>query len=104
MSGLATELAITARRVTALVDALEHEGLVARAPDPRDRRVTWITLTERGTAMVDRLYEAYREAVAGLFDELAPDSKAALLQSMRELGERLSRTDPDAHRSVGVAV
>jgi DNA-binding MarR family transcriptional regulator len=104
MSGLATVLAITARRVTALVDALEKEGLVARSPDPRDRRVTWITLTERGTSMVDRLYEAHRQAVAGLFDELAPDRKAALLQSMRELAERLSRTDPDGRRAIDVAV
>jgi DNA-binding MarR family transcriptional regulator len=104
MSGLATELSITARRVTALVDALEREGLVARAPDPRDRRVTWITVTESGASMVDRLYEAHREAVAGFFDELAPDTKAALLQSMRELTDKLNRTVPDAHRSVGVAV
>jgi DNA-binding MarR family transcriptional regulator len=104
MSGLATELAITARRVTALVDALEHEGLVARAPDPRDRRVTWITLTESGRSMVDNLYEAHREAVAALFDELAPDRKAALLEAMRELGTRLSRTDPAARPVVGAAV
>jgi DNA-binding MarR family transcriptional regulator len=104
MSGLATELAITARRVTALVDALEHEGLVARAPDPRDRRVTWITLTESGRSMVDNLYEAHREAVAALFDELAPDQKAALLEAMRELRTRLSRTDPAARPVVGAAV
>src|SRR5712692_8638693 len=52
MSELATALAVTARRVTALVDALEDEGLVARAPDPRDRRVTWVTLTESGASMV----------------------------------------------------
>ncbi|MDB5065581.1 MAG: MarR family transcriptional regulator [Chloroflexi bacterium] len=104
MSGLATALAITARRVTALVDALEEEGLVARAPDPRDRRVTWITLTERGTSTVDRLYVAHREAVAALFDGLAPERKAVLLQSMRELGERMHRTDPEVRRTAGVAV
>jgi len=100
MSGLATALGITARRVTALADALEEEGLVARGSDPRDRRVTWITLTETGVAMVDRLYEAHLEAVAALFDELAPDRKAALLQSVRELSQRLSRPDP-VRRGVG---
>ncbi|HEY2703968.1 MAG TPA: MarR family transcriptional regulator [Candidatus Dormibacteraeota bacterium] len=104
MSGLATALSITARRVTALVDALEDEGLVARAPDPRDRRVTWVTLTESGAATVDRLYQAHRGAVAALFDELAPERKAALLQSMRELTDRVHRTDPEARRTVRVAV
>src|SRR4030088_450387 len=101
MSGLAAELAITARRVTALVDALEHEGLVARGADPRARRVTWITLTESGRSMVDNLYEAHREAVAALFDELAPDQKTALLEAMRELGTRLGRSDPAARPVVG---
>jgi DNA-binding MarR family transcriptional regulator len=104
MSDLATALGITARRVTALADALEEEGLVARGPDPRDRRVTWITLTETGVATVDRLYEAHRNAVAALFDELTPERKAALIESVRELSQRLSRPDPDARRGAGVAV
>ncbi len=104
MSGLATALGITARRVTALADALEEEGLVTRGPDPRDRRVTWITLTDTGVATVDRLYEAHREAAAALFDELTPDRKAELLQTVRELSQRLNRPDADARRGVGVAV
>jgi hypothetical protein len=54
--------------------------------------------------MVDNLYEAHREAVAALFDELAPDRKAALLEAMRELRTRLSRTDPAARPVAGAAV
>jgi DNA-binding MarR family transcriptional regulator len=104
MSDLATALGVTARRVTALVDALEKEGLVARAPDPRDRRVTWISLTDSGRSTVDRLYQAHREAVAALFEELAPDRKGALLQSVRELTERLHHSDADPRRTVDVAV
>jgi hypothetical protein len=35
---------------------------------------------------------------------ISAGSKAALLQSMRELAERLHRTDPDARRAIDVAV
>ena len=104
MSGLASALGITARRITALVDALEDEGLVSRSPDPRDRRVTWVGVTESGTAVVDRLYQAHREAIAGLFSELTPERKAELLQTIRELTERIGRTRPVARRAVDVAV
>ena len=51
-------------------------------------------MTETGVAIVDRLYEAHREAVAAVFDELTPDRKATLLRSGRELSQRLSRPNP----------
>jgi DNA-binding MarR family transcriptional regulator len=104
MSELASALAITARRVTALVDALEDEGLVTRTPDARDRRVTWVGLTDSGVAVVDRVYQAHRESIAGLFDGLAPERKSELLHAVRELTERLGRADSDARRAAGVAV
>ena len=103
MSGLATALAVTARRVTALVDALEEEGLLSRSPDPRDRRVTWVTLTESGAVLVDRLYKSHREAIAGLFRDLTPERKAELLRTVRELTERIGRSRLDARRGVHVA-
>ena len=38
---LADSSAVTPRRVTALVDALEEDGLVERHPHPKDGRSTW---------------------------------------------------------------
>src|ERR1700683_4595794 len=45
MTNLGDQLGVTARNVTALVDALESEGLVRRTPHPTDRRATVIELT-----------------------------------------------------------
>src|SRR4051812_10246420 len=42
MSDLSEELGVTARNVTALVDALEEEKLVRRVPHATDRRATVI--------------------------------------------------------------
>src|ERR671913_2092512 len=50
MSDISDELGVTRRNVTALVDALEEEGLVKRMPHPSDRRATVIELTEKGAA------------------------------------------------------
>jgi hypothetical protein len=45
MNELSAALGVVPRTVTTLVDSLEKEGFVERAPDPHDRRVT----TQAGT-------------------------------------------------------
>src|ERR1700754_2376233 len=40
MRALANDLSLSPRNMTALVDSLEGEGLVARTPHPTDRRAT----------------------------------------------------------------
>lgn len=70
---LATELGVTPRNVTGLVDGLEATGFVARHPHPTDRRATVVTLTDLGLATIAQT-EAARAAlelalVAGMTDE-----------------------------------
>lgn len=45
---------ITSGGLTKRLDRLEHAGLLARHPDPDDRRGTLIRLTKDGTALIDR--------------------------------------------------
>lgn len=51
MRDLAENVLISKSGLTSLVDRLEHRGLVARTPDPADRRVTRIRLTPEGAAV-----------------------------------------------------
>ncbi|MBC6458358.1 MarR family winged helix-turn-helix transcriptional regulator [Actinomadura sp. HBU206391] len=48
MRELAEWLACDASNVTGIVDGLERRGLVTRQPDPTDRRVKHLVLTEAG--------------------------------------------------------
>ena len=38
-----------------MIDQLEHRGLLERLPDPEDRRVWLIGLTDKGRALVERI-------------------------------------------------
>lgn len=89
MSGLRDELGVTARSVTALVDALEAEDLVRRVPHPTDRRATIIELTERGHGTAEGLFEAHRERAAKLFAQLDEDDQRHLLRILRTLSSHL---------------
>ncbi|HET7425544.1 MAG TPA: MarR family transcriptional regulator, partial [Gemmatimonadales bacterium] len=52
-------LMLTSSGTTKRLDRLEQAGLVARTPDPADRRGVIITLTEAGHELIDRVTEAH---------------------------------------------
>ncbi|HLM29409.1 MAG TPA: MarR family transcriptional regulator, partial [Acidimicrobiales bacterium] len=95
MRTLADELSLTPRHMTALVDALEEEKLVARRPHPTDRRATVVELTASGCEAADAVLGPSTEAMAELFDDLTPDEQIRfaelllkLLDGLRSRGQR----------------
>lgn len=91
MSSISDELGVTRRNITALVDALEEEGLVRRRPHPTDRRATVIEMTDRGERTMDRIYDEHRAAVAGLFDGLDEEDRKELTRMLGTMREALRR-------------
>ena len=89
MSGISDELGVTRRNITALVDALEEEGLVRRRPHPTDRRATIIELTGEGARTMDTLYDEHRRSVAELFAELSDEDRRELVRLLELLRGRL---------------
>ncbi|HEY6582164.1 MAG TPA: MarR family transcriptional regulator, partial [Rubrobacter sp.] len=77
--------------VTALVDALEEEGLVRRKPHPTDRRATVIEMTDRGALTMDRAYDEHRIAVAELFAGLDGEDREELTRMLGVLRDALRR-------------
>ena len=95
MADLADSLGVTPRNVTALVDALEAERMVQRAPHPTDRRITMIEITG-GSATVERQVEELRAAIAALFADISEDDRAAFERVMARLLDKLAPKDARA--------
>ena len=91
MSSISDELGVTRRNITALVDALEEEGLVRRMPHPTDRRATVIEMTERGERTMGRVYDEHRAAVAELFEGLEEEDRTELARMLGTMHETLRR-------------
>ncbi|MDQ3864552.1 MAG: MarR family transcriptional regulator [Actinomycetota bacterium] len=91
MSSISDELGVTRRNVTALVDALEEEGLVRRKPHPTDRRAIVIEMTGRGERTMDTIYDEHRAAVAELFAQLGGEERRELTRILGALREALRR-------------
>ncbi|MDT3397119.1 MarR family transcriptional regulator [Streptomyces sp. B1866] len=93
MADLAQRLEVVPRAVTTLVDALEAHGSVRRAPDPANRRVVRVELTDAGRSTLRALRDARRAA--------AEDILAPLDGRQRDvLGDLLDQLSacPDPHR------
>ncbi|MCD0442588.1 MarR family transcriptional regulator [Glycomyces sp. A-F 0318] len=91
---LALREAITQPAMTATVNRLEADGLVARSADPSDARASVVSLTEAGARELHefrmRAAAEVRPAIAGLGeDDLAVLARAADL--LEELADRLNR-------------
>ncbi|MEV6131833.1 MarR family transcriptional regulator [Streptomyces violaceusniger] len=78
MADLAQRLEVVPRAVTTLVDALEAHGSVRRVPDPSNRRVVRIELTDTGRATLRALREARRAAAEDILAPLSDQQRDAL--------------------------
>ncbi|MFF6951076.1 MarR family winged helix-turn-helix transcriptional regulator [Streptomyces iakyrus] len=78
MADLAERLEVVPRAVTTLVDALEASGKVRRVPDPANRRVIRIELTDDGRGALRELRAARRSAAEEILAPLTGDQREAL--------------------------
>ncbi|MFJ6778941.1 MarR family winged helix-turn-helix transcriptional regulator [Streptomyces yangpuensis] len=78
MADLAARLEVVPRAVTTLVDGLEAAECVRRVPDPANRRVIRIELTDTGRATLRRLRNARTDAAEEILAPLTAGQREVL--------------------------
>ncbi|MDF6022529.1 MarR family transcriptional regulator [Streptomyces sp. JH34] len=78
MADLAERLDVVPRAVTTLVDGLEASGRVRRAPDPANRRVVRIEITEEGRAVLRSMRAARKAAAEEILAPLTAEQREVL--------------------------
>ncbi|HWT92877.1 MAG TPA: MarR family transcriptional regulator [Solirubrobacteraceae bacterium] len=84
-SDLTSTLMLTSSGTTKRLDKLEQVGLIARTPDPDDRRGTLITLTDKGREVVDATTGAHLENERRLLEALSDAERERLANLLRKL-------------------
>lgn len=87
LSELAARLGIVPRSATSVVDDLEAAGLVARRPDPHDRRATLVDLTRDGRQILATLRKNRRDIMAGQLARLSAAEQRTLVRLLQRLAE-----------------
>lgn len=69
-SQLASAMKATAGRVSTLLAGLEKKGQIAREPDPDDRRIVHVSLTQTGKERAEKQRDDMRDAVCWIFSQM----------------------------------
>ncbi|WP_138495884.1 MarR family winged helix-turn-helix transcriptional regulator [Paenibacillus pinistramenti] len=69
----------TPAAVTMLLDRMEKGGLISRERDEADRRIVWITITEKGGEQVKRGREVRTEFLGHMLDRISTHNQQLLL-------------------------
>ncbi|MEU0562826.1 MarR family transcriptional regulator [Dactylosporangium sp. NPDC006015] len=82
---LTSSLMLTSGGMTGRLDRLERAGLVARSPDPADRRGLVVTLTGAGRVLVDEAVAVGLAEQREVFERLPEPRRRQLSALLREL-------------------
>jgi DNA-binding MarR family transcriptional regulator len=91
VSGLLAILRITKQSLARVLNALVDEGYVSQAPGYEDRRLRLLTLTDKGKALEQRLFESQREKLSQAYRAVGPQAVQgfrALMRAMMDKGAR----------------
>lgn len=78
MNELTTRVARDKSQMTRLIRSLENKGLVARDPCPEDGRVSLVSLTEKGSEIVEELMNTVAEVIGGILEPITTEERQRL--------------------------
>jgi len=88
---LAGSLHLARPTVTKMVQALERSGAVERRPDPDDRRLTRVYLTDGGRELAVEMHGVAADYINATIGTLAEDDRRELARLLEELGASIER-------------
>jgi DNA-binding MarR family transcriptional regulator len=85
MGDLSRALDVPLSSATRIVDWLVKSDFVTRLPDPDDRRVVRVALTDTGTAMYRAVISAIQRRVERMLRPFTPEERETLIALLRKL-------------------
>lgn len=79
--------------VTSLMNRLVVRQYVMRTQDPTDRRILYLSLTEKGMEMKDKLDAKIKELIASFLIHFTQEEAETFLTSLEKLSNLIERTE-----------
>jgi MarR family transcriptional regulator, transcriptional regulator for hemolysin len=78
------------------LNRMERDGLIARTPDPGDKRSALVSLTRLGKQRANEALDAAREVNGLALSGLTPSQREAFVEIMRRVIDRLASDGDDS--------
>jgi MarR family 2-MHQ and catechol resistance regulon transcriptional repressor len=95
---IGAKLLLQSGNVTYVIDKLEAGGLLKRQPCPRDRRVIYAELTEKGKELMDTLYPEFAERIDYALSGLNEEEKEMMINLLKKMGREAEKLAPLARK------
>jgi len=93
---LADMAGCTRATMTGLVDTLERDSLVKRVPDEKDRRMMTVSLTPKGTSMLNKMLPGHFKRIAGLMACLNEAERKTLVRLLTKISSQIAEVSSGA--------
>lgn len=77
---------IASSSTTYVVTNLEKKGYIQRRQDPKDKRVSYASLTDKGQIFMEKIFPKHADAIASVFSDLTEEE----LESLQKVLKRIS--------------
>ena len=85
MSSIARELSVTVGTLTIAMNSLVKKGYVVRERGQEDRRVVYISLSDRGRKAFEHHAQFHREMIEGVTGDLSEEEMQVLVKALSRL-------------------
>lgn len=84
------KILLASSSITYVVDKLEKKEFIKRTPSATDRRVTNISISEKGTAFMQETFPQHERLISNLFQVLSEEEKTTLIVLLKKVGYHAS--------------
>lgn len=81
------KILLASSSITYVVDKLEKKQLVERKACPKDRRVTYASITEQGQAFIEEIFPQHEQTIEGIFDNLTEEELETTMTLLKKIGK-----------------
>lgn len=97
---LSRRLYVTPANITGIIDRLEKKQLVQRSQKKNDRRIAFITLTEKGRNLIKNISNPMEEKLLSSFDHINIDTIDQLKGSFKTIIDLLETGNKKDHSNL----
>jgi DNA-binding MarR family transcriptional regulator len=87
-AALAEAIGADKTRIIPFLDELQEQGYIERRPDPDDRRVRLLAVTDAGRKVKDAVQAEIQRGEERWLGALSPGDRAAFLRALEQLADR----------------
>lgn len=82
---------LTSGSMTYVIDKLEKKDLLQRVRCPKDRRIVYAEITDKGYQQIEQIFPAHEEKITEIFSVLNPEEKKQFITLLKRVGLSLPK-------------